>query len=114
MTGRGGLPWKMRSQKNFGLMFTGNTKIITWRTLGIFFIFSSGLGTGKGRRSPRRKGGGGTSYLEIEGGESFRGGEAGGAHRGWEGVAGRRFFFFFFSGPKCPPRLHTPNYFPGN
>ena len=53
------------------------------------FYFSSVSGPAKGRRSPRRKGGGGNLVFgNREGGRVSEDGRRGGAQRGWEGVAG--------------------------
>ena len=51
-------------------------------------MFSSVSGAGKGMRSWGRKGGDFFLGNRKRGGGVFRGGDAGGAHRGWEGVVG--------------------------
>ena len=65
---------------------------------------SSDGGQGKGGGVPGERRGGVTFYLEVEGGGRVNEEERrGGAHWGWEGVAGRGGGLNIFSGPKCPP-----------
>ena len=56
--------------------------------------------------SVRGEKGGGYLFKNGEGERVSEEGRQGGAHWGWEGVAGRGGGGnIFFSGPKCPPRL---------
>ena len=72
---------------------------LTWRTFQIFFIISSALGAGKGKRSPRRKG---ACFLfgNREGRRVCEDGRRGGAPRQSEGVRGGTFYSL--SGWKWP------------
>ena len=81
----------------------------------IFYFFSA---RGGERESPRRReGGGGVDFIEISKGGVVQEGEG---PRGGEGVCGKLGNWggggrakYFFSGPKCPPRITpslTPNF----
>ena len=68
-----------------------------------FFVFFC-FGAGKTEEESGENG----RYLLFkngEGGEGFRGGRQGGAHRGWEGVEGRGGVIFFF-GVEMSTKLH--------
>ena len=70
-------------------------------SLRIVFIFSSVLGSGKGRSQAKR--GAGASYMEIEGAGGCPRREGGVGHTGVGRVSvGRQTVSC--SGPKCPPR----------
>ena len=69
-----------------------------------YFFFCFG-GRRKAGRSPTPNGGV-LLFKNERGGRVSEEVRQGGAHRGWEGVAGRGGAnFFFFSGPKCPLTL---------
>ena len=106
----GGLPREWVGAKKFGMSFETQESQTFWRDIpGIFcrdiprvpekfdlvdvsdlFKFFFCFGGGKGRRSPRRKGGGDFLFKNGEGGRVAEEGRQGGEHWGWEGVAGRR------------------------
>ena len=71
--------------KAIGVIFRQATtpllcKSPSWQTFRTFLLFLLFRGQGEGRKSLRRKGGGGYFYLEIERGGSEEG-RRGGAHR---------------------------------